>query len=181
MGFGNIARAVARRFSGWDCELQAFDPFVEKSVMEANGVEKVEFEELLKTSDVVSMHMPLLDSTKEIMDEKAFALMKSGAFFINTSRGKLVNEPALIKALKDKKLAGAGLDVLYDEPATPDNELLKFDNVYLTPHSAGTAYESMILTAKQSALNVVDALLGKVPDFLANPQGLPKWKERFVK
>jgi D-3-phosphoglycerate dehydrogenase len=180
LGFGNISRAVVQRLSGWECTITAYDPYVEADEMKSLGVKKSRFDELLATSDIVSLHLPLLDSTKEIMGERAFSLMKPDAFFINTSRGKLVDERALVKALIDGKLAGAAVDVLYEEPIALDNPLISLKNVIITPHNAGTADESMILTARQATKNCVDALLGKQPEFIANVQGLPKWRERFL-
>ena len=181
IGFGNIAKALTKRLIGFECNIVAYDPYVSNDIMKSLGVKKMKFDELLKISDIVSLHLPLNDSTKGIIGEKEFAMMKYGSFIINTARGMLIQEDALVRALQKGRIAGAGLDVLCQEPVTPENPLLQMENVFITPHIAGTADESMVLTAKQATKNCIDALLGKQPDFVANTQAFHKWEERFVK
>lgn len=180
IGFGNIGKSLSKKLMGWDCNIMVCDPFVkEEDAIKAN-VKKVELNTLLQESDIISLNVPLLDSTKDMIGDKEFNLMKPKAIIINTARGKVINEASLIKALQDKKIAGAALDVTYKEPIDFDNPLCHMENVIITPHVAGSSEESWIRTAKQSAKNCIDALMGRKPDFLANEQGFGKWQERFL-
>jgi glyoxylate reductase/D-3-phosphoglycerate dehydrogenase len=142
IGFGNIGRQVARRLQGWDVDLLYYDvvemmPGRDKEL----GAKATPFNDLLKKSDIVTMHVPLNKSTRGMIGEREFGLMKETAVFINTCRGPVHNEKALIKALNSGKIAGAGLDVLEKEPTDPNNPLLKMDNVVVTPHWAGGTSE----------------------------------------
>ena len=127
VGYGRIARTVEKMVSGFDMKVIHFDPFAENSTP---------LDTLLAESDFVSLHCPLTDETRDLMDERRFALMKQDALLVNTSRGEVVNEAALLNALNSGRLGGAALDVLCDEPPKPDNPLLKDERVILTPHVA---------------------------------------------
>jgi phosphoglycerate dehydrogenase-like enzyme len=141
VGFGRIGQAVARRAHAFDARILYHDAFIPTPSAEARGwgVESVSLDDLLRRSDIVSLHVPTTDETRKFMNAGRFAQMKRSAVFINTSRGAVVSEPDLVKALQDKVIAAAGLDVFEKEPINPDNPLLGMDNVILTPHiSAGT-------------------------------------------
>lgn len=180
IGFGNIGKALTKKLTGWDCNILVYDPFIRKEEIESIHGRKVELEKLLQESDIISLNVPLLDSTREMIGDKEFDLMKSNAIIVNTSRGKIIDEEAMIRALQNKKIAGAALDVTYNEPINFDNPLIRMENVIITPHVAGSSEESWIRTAKQSAKNCMDALMGEKPEFLVNAQGFKKWQERFL-
>jgi D-3-phosphoglycerate dehydrogenase len=141
VGFGRIGQAVAKRAHAFDARILYHDTFLPTPPAEAKawGVESVGLEELLQRADVVSIHVPTTDETRKFMNADRFAQMKRSAVFINTSRGAVVDEAALVRALREHVIAGAGLDVFEREPINPDNPLLVLDNVVLTPHiAAGT-------------------------------------------
>ena len=137
-GFGRIGRAVAKRLrKGFGAEVVAYDAFVPAERIEAEDVRAVSLEEMLSTSDIVSMHLQLTDATRNIVGAKDFALMKPSAIFVNTARAGLVEQQALLDALQQKKIRGAALDVFWDEPVPADSPFLQMDNVTITPHRAG--------------------------------------------
>jgi phosphoglycerate dehydrogenase-like enzyme len=141
VGFGRIGQAVAKRAHAFDAKILYHDTFISTPPGEARawGVDSVGLDDLLRRSDIVSMHVPTNDETRKFMNTERFAQMKRSAVFINTSRGAVVDEPALIRALQTQVIAAAGLDVFEREPIEKDNPLLGMDNVVLTPHiSAGT-------------------------------------------
>ncbi len=163
VGFGRIGQAVAQRAHAFETHILYHDPFLREPPSEASrwNARAVSFPELLGRSDIVSLHVPTTDETRRFMGTPQFEQMKPSAILINTSRGAIVDEPALTKALETKIIAGAGLDVFEQEPVKPDNPLLKMDNVVLTPHiSAGT----------------VDALREKMRAVFANLQRFAEGK-----
>ncbi len=142
VGFGNIGRQVARRLQGWDVELLYHDVVELMPGRDAElGASATPLDELLQRSDIVTAHVPLNRSTRGMFSSREFSLMKKTAVFINTCRGPVHDEAALIKALQDGEIAGAGLDVLEKEPTDPANPLLHMDNVVVTPHWAGGTSE----------------------------------------
>jgi len=155
VGFGNIGRLVARRLSGFDVELLCYD-IVELTPGRALelGAKAVPFDELLQRSDIVSLHVHMLKSTRKMIGEREFSLMKPSAILVNTARGGVVDEAALIEALRDGQIAGAGLDVLEQEPTPPDNPLLSMDKVVVTPHWAGGTLEGSALCARFAIENI---------------------------
>jgi phosphoglycerate dehydrogenase-like enzyme len=175
VGFGRIARAVARRASGFDLRVVAHDPFVPGEAMRAAGVEAVAFDELLTTSDFVSLHAPLTGATEHLLGNREFALMKPRAILINTARGKLIDESALARALVAGGLGGAGLDVLETQPPAPDHPLLQLPNVVITPRIAG--YSDIFY--RQFWGHSVRALLAMArdrrPPWCANAPSNPRW------
>ena len=169
VAFGHIARMVAERARGFGLRVIAFDPYVEAQAMAKLGVEKVEtLEALLARSDIVSLHTPLTEETHGLMGRAAFAAMKPGAILINTSRGKVVDEQALVDALRSGRLAGAGLDVLWTEPPAKDHPLFATDNVVLTPHYASSTVEAIEDLAAKVSRQIVQYLHGEWPTYLAN-------------
>lgn len=139
LSFGNIARTVAREAQAFDLQVIAHDPFVPAATMRALGVEAATMEELFARSDFLSVHTPLSPETYHLVGEAQFRRMKPTAYFLNNGRGKVVDEPALIRALQEGWIAAAGLDVLEQEPPAPSNPLLRMDNVILTPHMASAS------------------------------------------
>jgi D-3-phosphoglycerate dehydrogenase len=141
LGFGRIGQAVAKRAHAFDARILYHDPYLPEPPPAAAswGVRPVSFEELLRESDILSVHVPATDETRRLLSTREFERMKRSAILINTSRGAVVDEPALIQALQSKTIGGAGLDVFEQEPINRDNPLLKMECVIVTPHiSAGT-------------------------------------------
>jgi phosphoglycerate dehydrogenase-like enzyme len=142
IGFGNIGRQVARKLSGWDVELLYYDVIEPMPGRELeNGARYTARDELLKLSDIVTLHVPLNRATRGMISDREFSLMKKSAVLINACRGPVVDEKALLRALQQDRIAGAGLDVLEQEPTDPNNPLLKMPNVIATPHWAGGTEE----------------------------------------
>ena len=170
VSFGNIGRTMAKIAAGFDLRILACDPFVSQADADPWGVTMVDQETLFKESDFVSCHVPLTPSTHHIIGERDFRNMKPSAYFINTGRGKVVDEKALIEALQEGRLAGAGLDVQEQEPPASDNPLRGMDNVVLTPHYASASVRGGIERFKKAGRQLVTILSGRWPDDgLVNP------------
>ena len=143
VGLGNIGKKVARRAGAFDMKIQYYDIVrLNEDQEDALGARFALFEELLRSSDVLSLHVPLTDGTRRMMGAREFALMKPGAILVNTCRGPVVDEDALHRALTQKQIAGAGLDVFVEEPPKPNHPLFALPNVTLSPHSAGPTWEN---------------------------------------
>jgi D-3-phosphoglycerate dehydrogenase len=170
VGFGRIARAVAERVKGFGMQLLAFDPYVDAQHITSYGVEKVELDELLLRSDFISIHAPLTDTTHHLLSQREFGLMKDGAILVNTSRGALVDEAALVQALRAGQVWGAGLDVMEREPLPLDSPLREFDNVILTPHVGANSEESVTDLYRAACHIAVDVARGVWPGSVVNPQ-----------
>jgi len=169
VGFGAIARALKRKVSGLGlAKVLVYDPFLEPSSVKAEGAEQVTFDTLLRESDYISVHAPLSRETKGMLGEKEFSIMKKEVILINTSRGPIVNEDALIEALQSKRIAYAGLDVFEKEPLPEKSPLLKLDNVVLTDHSAWYSVEAMAELKTKAAQNIVEVLTGRKPTYPVN-------------
>ena len=164
LGIGNIGRQVARRVQGFDARVQYYDLFPLSDEQERElDVTRVGLEELFKTSDIITCHTPLTPDTRHIVNAEMLALMKSSAVIINTSRGPVVDEAALIEALQEGRIAGAGLDVFAQEPVDPNNPLLKMDNVVVSPHSAGTTWNTWFRRAEFAYRNMNGVWNGDAP------------------
>jgi len=161
VGLGRIGAEVARRGIVFGMKVLAFDPFLNLEVAQSLGVEVVELNDLLKRSDYISVHTPLTDETKHMISGKEFAMMKSGVRVINCARGGIIDEEALVAAIKEGRVAGAALDVFEKEPLPAESELLKFDNVILTPHLGASTEEAQVNVAIEVAEIIRDALLGR--------------------
>ena len=171
MGYGRIGSSLAKACrQTFQMKVLAYDPFLSKSVQRAagKGVTFVDLKTLFSESDIVSVHIPLTEETRHAVGEKEIAMMKPDALLINTSRGPVVDETALIKALQKNKIGGAGLDVLDRDPPPADNKLLGLDNVILTPHTAALTRECVIRMATEAAQCVIDLFEGKQPLNIAN-------------
>jgi D-3-phosphoglycerate dehydrogenase / 2-oxoglutarate reductase len=173
-GFGNVARCTARRAKAFGLRLLAYDPYVSELEITGAGVEPVGFNELLERSDFVSIHTPHNAETEHIFNAEALARMKPTAILINTARGPLIDEPALIAALRDGVIAGAGLDVLEQEPPAPDNPLLTMDNAVVTPHVASATTRMRPETRRRAGREVAMVLRGRWPMSCVNPTVLPR-------
>jgi D-3-phosphoglycerate dehydrogenase len=163
VGFGNIPRALTPKAKAFGLTVITHDPFVSADVVKAHGVENMSLEDLLARSDFVSVHAPLLPATRGLMNEAAFARMKKGAFLVNTARGPLVDETALVAALDSGHLGGAALDVVTVEPLAKNSPLLGRDNVILTPHTAFYSVEALEELQTKCASDVARVLSGEAP------------------
>jgi len=174
LAYGNVAQATVRRAKAFGMHVIAFDPYVSEIKMTRDGIEPVSFNELLERADYLSLHCLLNDETRHIMNAGAFARMKPSAYLINTCRGGVVDEKALIEALEKGQIAGAGLDVLEQEPPAADNPLLTMDNVIITPHAASATARMRPETRRRAAREIALALRGKWPMSPVNPTVMPK-------
>ncbi len=163
VGFGNIPRALAPKAQAFGLKVITHDPYVSADVVKALGVENTSFEDLLGRSDFVSVHAPLLPATRGLMNAAAFARMKKGALLVNTARGPLVDETALVAALDSGHLGGAALDVVTVEPLAKESPLLGRDNVILTPHTAFYSVEALEELQTKCATDVARVLSGEAP------------------
>lgn len=176
LGFGNIARAVATRCQAFGLQVIAYDPYVDPSRAAELDVELVDFSDVLERSDYLCVHLPLNPETRHCLDAQAFARMKPTAFVINTARGPIIDEPALVAALQAGQIAGAGLDVTEVEPIAHDNPLLDIPDALLTPHSAGYSQEAS-RWGPESALRCAAAVIrGGRPRSIQNPAVLERLK-----
>ncbi len=168
IGLGRIGSAVARRAKGFNMRILYYDVFRREDLEKELGIKYVDMETLLRESDFVTLHVPLTPETKDLIGERELKLMKPTAYLINTSRGKVIDEKALIKALKEGWIAGAALDVFYEEPTPPDNPLLELDNVVVAPHIASASLETRSRMAEIVAENLIAFKEGKKPPTLVN-------------
>lgn len=174
IGFGTIARIVVKLLLAFRMKVLVYDPFVPAEVIEAQGCTKVEMNELLSQSDVVSMHARVSESTKGMMGEEQFKLMKPTAYFINTARPALVDMEALYRALKENWITGAGIDVWNTEPLPADDKFLQLDNLTATCHKGGDTVESYADSPAMVLTEVERWFAGETPRFLANPTTMNK-------
>jgi glyoxylate reductase len=168
VGAGRIGYAVAKRATGFDMKILFYD-VVPRPEIEKLGAKKADLDTLLKQSDFVSIHVPLMKETHHLINEQKLRLMKKTAYLINNSRGPVVDEKALYKALKEGWIAGAALDVFEQEPIPVDSPLLKLDNVVLAPHISSASLETRSRMAEMVAENLVAFFEGKKPPNLINP------------
>jgi glyoxylate reductase len=169
IGAGRIGFAVAKRATGFDMKILFYD-VVPRPEMEKLGAKKVDMDTLLRESDFVSIHVPLMKETYHLINEEKLKLMKKTAYLINNSRGPVVDEKALYKALKEGRISGAALDVFEQEPTPLDNPLLKLDNVVVAPHISSASYETRSRMAEMVAENLVAFFNGEKPPNLVNPE-----------
>ena len=170
LGLGRIGKAVALRGKAFLMNVVAYEPYPDKEFVAKNGITLLPFDEVLKQSDWATLHMPMSPESKQCINKRSLGLMKPTAYLINTARGGVINEPDLYDALKNKRLAGAGLDVFDQEPPG-DNPLLTLDNVVMTAHTAGVDKQSRDDMARVAAQAIVKLLKGEWPaDWVVNPQ-----------
>jgi D-3-phosphoglycerate dehydrogenase len=176
IGCGAIARMVARKAQCFGLKVIGYDPNIEKSLIEKDRITPVDLPALLKESDYISAHPSLNQTSYHLMDEQAFKQMKQSAYFINTARGNVVDEPALIKALQEKWIAGAGLDVFEKEPVDKNNPLLKMDNVITLPHDGSYSDNAFAQAPINAAREIGRILRGKWPKNVVNKSVNPRIK-----
>ena len=172
VGMGEVGKRVTRIARGFEMQVRVYDPYLSNDLIKQLGAEPVDFPTLMKDSDYISVHAPLSDKTRGLVDERAIGLMKPGAYLINTARGPIVDEKALITALRKRKIAGAGLDVFKTEPLSRTSPLLKLDNVLLTPHIAGHTQEGDAGMSRMTADECVRIVRGEIPLNLVNREEL---------
>jgi D-3-phosphoglycerate dehydrogenase len=174
VSFGHVARATALRAKAFGVRMLAYDPYIEEVLIAEYGVEPVGLTELLQRSDIVSMHAPSTHEVHHMLSEEHFKLMKTTTLFINTGRGPTVDEGALIKALQQGWIAGAGLDVLEKEPPDPENPLLAMENVIFTPHVASASARMRPESRRRVGQEIALVLGGRWPRTCVNPSVLEK-------
>lgn len=172
VGLGRIGSAVARRAKGFNMRVVYTDPHRHEDLERELGVSFLSLDELLRESDYVSLHVPLTEETYHMIGERELKMMKEGAHIVNTSRGPVVDQDALYRALRDRVIAGAGLDVFEQEPIDPDSPILGLENVVVTPHIASASIDTRTKMAVIAATNLVSVLQGKEPPNLVNPEVL---------
>ncbi|MGQ9700656.1 MAG: C-terminal binding protein [Candidatus Bipolaricaulaceae bacterium] len=178
LGFGKIARLVAKKAKAFGLNVIAHDPYLPESIFVEAGVERVGLDELLARSDFLSIHVPLTESTRHLINRETLAKMKPSACLINTARGGVVDEKALVEALKKGHLAGACLDVMDPEPPQGENSLLKMPQVIISPHVAWYSEESQIELRRNIARDIGRALNGLLPHGLVNRELAPRFQMR---
>ena len=170
VGAGRIGYAVAKRAKGFDMKVLFYDVIPRPEMEKELRAKRVDLDTLFKESDFVSIHVPLMKETYHLVNTEKLKLMKKTAYLINNSRGPVVDEKALYEALKEGRIAGAGLDVFEQEPIPVDNPLLKLDNVVVAPHISSASYETRSKMAEMVAENLVAFFEGRKPPNLVNPE-----------
>ena len=172
VGFGRIGRAVADKARGFGMTILASDPVVDEESVERGGAKKVEMDELLRASDFISLHSPLIPSTIHMIGRKELAAMKSEAFIVNAARGGLIDEDALFEALEAGSIAGAGLDVVEDVAPPLDHRLIQHENIIVTPHTAFFSQEAVLELEERAAGEVAKVFQSEMPDNVVNSEVL---------
>lgn len=179
IGLGRIGTLVARKCQmAFSMKVMAFDPYVDKEKAREIGVELVSLQTLLKESDFITIHAPLTDETRNLINESQLKLMKPTAFIINMARGPLWDENAILKALTEGWIAGAATDVFVQEPPQEDHPFFSCDKILLTPHNSALTKECVVRMARDAAQGVIEVLSGKVPTFAVNSHLLKKYGYR---
>jgi D-3-phosphoglycerate dehydrogenase len=181
VGLGRIGTASALKARGLGMRVMAYDPYVLDAVMESRGVKPVDLDTLLRESDFISLHTPLTPETSNMIGYEEFKKMKPTCYFINTARGGCVDQAALIRALQEGLIAGAGIDVTVDEPIAADNPLITMPNVILTGHSAWYSNSADFEIFYKPMTQVVAALKGEWPVYAVNPEVEKQWLEKWGK
>jgi phosphoglycerate dehydrogenase-like enzyme len=181
IGVGRIGQNVAKRLGAWGMKVLGYDPYIKQETVASLGVKMVSLEELLRQSDLVTLHVVLTRETRGMLGMREFKMMKPTAFIVNTSRGPALKEAELVQALNEKIIAGAALDVFEQEPLPMENLLRQVDplRLILTPHNIGANPGSAEAGQRMAAQSMLAILDGKVPDTVVNPLAIPRWKERF--
>jgi D-3-phosphoglycerate dehydrogenase len=182
IGLGNVGGTLAKLCNTLlQMTVLAYDPYLTAEQIKERGAEKVELDDLLRRSDFVSTNCPLTDETRNLVGAREYALMKPTAFYINAARGFIHDEAALADVLRSKRIAGAGLDVWAKEPPGAEHPLMAFDNVIVSPHTAGVTVEARAKMGQFAADQVLDLLDGRYPPRPVNPEVWPVYAKRFEK
>jgi phosphoglycerate dehydrogenase-like enzyme len=181
IGTGRIGRNVARRLGGWDVKLLGYDPYVKQEIVEPFGIKMVSLDELLRQSDLVTIHVVLTKETRGMLRMPQLRSMKKTAYIVNTSRGPVFDESELAQALNEGIIAGAALDVFAEEPLPENSRLRKVDptKLTLTPHIIGNNPGSLEAGQKMAAESILAILDGHIPETVVNPAAIDRWRERF--
>ena len=179
IGFGRNARALAPKAMGFGLKIVAYDPWVSAEAVAPFGTHTQDLDALLRESDYVSIHVPLTEETRGLINARTLRLMKPSAYLINTSRGAVIDEPALVQALTEKRIAGAGLDVLAREPGEAENPLFALDNAIITPHASFYSEAAIEELEQKASERVVQALRGETPANVVNPAVLTRAEYRL--
>ncbi len=180
VGLGSVARMVAKRLAAFDMKILAYDPYISQALADSAGAQLVPMDKLLQEADFVSMHVHVTDETRGMIGARQFALMKPTAFFINTGRAGAVEERALMDALRQKRIAGAALDVYHQEPLPADSPLLGLPNVVLLPHIGGATQDVIQHQSTIAETNLQGLRAGRVPPYLFNPEVLKSPRLRMA-
>ncbi len=164
VGFGAIARYTARLLSAFDTEIYAYDIYPNHEAAKKLGVTITDLDTIIKQSDIITLHVPCTPETTKLFGSREFGMMKDSAIIINVARGPVIDESALYTALKEKKIAGAGVDVYEVEPAAENNPLFELKNIVCLPHSAAETYETYRAVGLATARAVIDVMNGREPD-----------------
>ena len=168
VGFGNIGREVAKLAAPFDLRIIAADPYVTREQAAAAGADLVDLDTLMRTADFVSVNCALTAETRHLIDGRRLGLMRRTAFLINTARGPVVDEPALTAALRERRIAGAALDVFEQEPPDPANPLFTLDNVLLAPHAICWTDECFLNNGRSACQSILDVAAGRLPRHIVN-------------
>ena len=179
VGLGRIARGVVERLSGFGVNLVACDPFVGRD-QAPEGVKMTDLDTLLRSSDIVAMLVSITPESRGMLGERELALMKPSAYLVNTSRGEAIDEAALYRALREKRIAGAALDSFAVEPLPDDSPLRQLDNVILTPHMVGHTQDAFVSFPPAAVENITRILRGEPPLYCKNPEVIPAWQRRLA-
>jgi phosphoglycerate dehydrogenase-like enzyme len=183
IGLGHSGRELVRLVAPFEMRVLACSPHAEPEQVRSLGVRLTTLEDLMRQSDFVSLHCRLTESTRGMISASQLALMKPSAYFINVGRGELVDQPALASALRDRRIAGAGLDVFEVEPLPIDDPLIGLDNVILTPHWSASTSDVWQATGSEMARGMIRAASGQVPRNVVNPDVLdrPSFREKLAR
>jgi len=175
IGFGRIGKAIAKKLSGFEMTVRVFDPFVDLKIIEDSGATKVELDELLRKSQYVMVSCPLLKETQNLIGEKQLRIMREDSVLVNVSRAGIVDEDALKKALKEKWIKAAAIDVLKEYPLKEGNEWLEFENVNFTPHLGGYSEDYPDQAFRTPVEAIIGLSKGNIPKWIVNKECKPKW------
>lgn len=170
VGFGRIAQALVRKLTGFQFSIMAYDPHVSRQSMDELGVRKSALQDILRQADILSLHTPLTPETHHLIGEREFGLMKPNAVLINTSRGQVMDEQSLVRALTEGRIAAAGIDVFENSPPPADNPLRRLENVVITPHVASESDQINADFWWESLEAIGDIAQGRLPASYVNPQ-----------
>jgi D-3-phosphoglycerate dehydrogenase / 2-oxoglutarate reductase len=170
VGLGAVACEIAKRLQGWDMRILAYDPYVTDEAASKAGAELTDLETVMCESDFVSIHLPVTEETKGLVNAKLIGMMKPTAYFINTARTATIDEEAVLKALHEKRIAGGGFDVFGQEPLPEDSPFLELDNVVMTPHLAGATGGVITNHSRMAYEDIQGFLNGETPSRAVNPE-----------